>query len=97
MTPLIKRGLLLVVRSDAGARLHALGGSRGSSAPDEETKAWPGDQQEDGHGSHATSRRSSAALDRPTSVAFTRHAAFVVTLTGKLLKVDGIAPRHGHR
>jgi hypothetical protein len=29
-------------------------------------------------------------LDRPTSVAFTRDAAFVVTLTGKVLRVDGI-------
>jgi hypothetical protein len=32
-------------------------------------------------------------LDRPTSVAFSRRSAFVVTLTGKVLKIDGI----GHR
>jgi hypothetical protein len=32
-------------------------------------------------------------LDRPTSVAFNRRSAFVVTLTGKVLKIDGI----GHR
>jgi hypothetical protein len=32
-------------------------------------------------------------LDRPTSVAFTRKSAFVVTLTGKVLRIDGI----GHR
>jgi hypothetical protein len=32
-------------------------------------------------------------LDRPTSVAFSRHSAFVVTLTGKVLRIDGIAPR----
>jgi sugar lactone lactonase YvrE len=32
-------------------------------------------------------------LDRPTSVAFDNRSAFVVTLTGKVLKVDGI----GHR
>ena len=29
-------------------------------------------------------------LDRPTSVAFSRDAAFVVTLTGKVLRIDGI-------
>ena len=34
-----------------------------------------------------------APLDRPTSVAFSRSSAFVVTLTGKVLKIDGI----GHR
>ena len=32
-------------------------------------------------------------LDRPTSVAFSRRSAFVVTLTGKVMKIDGI----GHR
>jgi sugar lactone lactonase YvrE len=32
-------------------------------------------------------------LDRPTSVAFSRKSAFVVTLTGKVLEIDGI----GHR
>ena len=32
-------------------------------------------------------------LDRPTSVAFSRTSAFVVTLTGKVLKIDGF----GHR
>ena len=32
-------------------------------------------------------------LDRPTSVAFNGRSAFVVTLTGKVLKIDGI----GHR
>ena len=32
-------------------------------------------------------------LDRPTSVAFSRKSAFVVTLTGKVLRIDGI----GHR
>jgi sugar lactone lactonase YvrE len=32
-------------------------------------------------------------LDRPTSVAFSRRSAFVVTLTGKILRIDGI----GHR
>jgi sugar lactone lactonase YvrE len=32
-------------------------------------------------------------LDRPTSVAFSRTSAFVVTLTGKVLRIDGI----GHR
>jgi hypothetical protein len=32
-------------------------------------------------------------LDRPTSVAFSRRSAFVVTLTGKVLRIDGI----GHR
>ena len=32
-------------------------------------------------------------LDRPTSVAFSRRSAFVVTLTGKVLQIDGI----GHR
>jgi sugar lactone lactonase YvrE len=32
-------------------------------------------------------------LDRPTSVAFSRKRAFVVTLTGKVLRIDGI----GHR
>jgi hypothetical protein len=29
-------------------------------------------------------------LDRPTSVAFSRNSAFVVTLTGKVLRMDGI-------
>jgi hypothetical protein len=29
-------------------------------------------------------------LDRPTSVAFSRNSAFVVTLTGNVLKIDGI-------
>jgi hypothetical protein len=29
-------------------------------------------------------------LDRPTSVAFSRRSAFVVTLTGKVLRIDGI-------
>ena len=29
-------------------------------------------------------------LDRPTSVAFTRRSAYVVTLTGKVLKITGI-------
>jgi sugar lactone lactonase YvrE len=29
-------------------------------------------------------------LDRPTSVAFSRRSAFAVTLTGKVLKIDGI-------
>ena len=29
-------------------------------------------------------------LDRPTSVAFSRHTAFVITLTGKVLRIDGI-------
>ena len=38
----------------------------------------------------AGSRRSSAPLDRPTSVAFSRRNAFVVTLTGKVLKISGI-------
>ena len=28
-------------------------------------------------------------LDRPTSVAFSRGSAFVVTLTGKVMKIDG--------
>jgi hypothetical protein len=32
-------------------------------------------------------------LDRPTSVAFSRRSAFVVTLTGKVLRIDG----SGHR
>ena len=32
-------------------------------------------------------------LDRPTSVAFSRRSAFVVTLTGKVLRIDGV----GHR
>ena len=32
-------------------------------------------------------------LDRPTSVAFSRRSAFVVTLTGKVMRIDGI----GHR
>jgi hypothetical protein len=34
-------------------------------------------------------------LDRPTSVAFSRKSAFVVTLTGKVLRIDGIGHRHG--
>ena len=34
-------------------------------------------------------------LDRPTSVAFTRDAAYVVTLTGKVLKIDDVASRTG--
>ncbi len=33
-------------------------------------------------------------LDRPTSVAFSRRSAFVVTLTGKVLRIDGIGHRH---
>jgi sugar lactone lactonase YvrE len=33
-------------------------------------------------------------LDRPTSVAFSRTSAFVVTLTGKVLRIDGIGHRH---
>jgi hypothetical protein len=33
-------------------------------------------------------------LDRPTSVAFSRGSAFVVTLTGKVLRIDGIGDRH---
>jgi hypothetical protein len=33
------------------------------------------------------------SLDRPTSVAFSQRSAFVVTLTGKVLRIDGI----GHR
>ena len=33
-------------------------------------------------------------LDRPTSVAFSRRSAFVVTLTGKVLQIDGIGHRH---
>jgi hypothetical protein len=33
-------------------------------------------------------------LDRPTSVAFSRRSAFVVTLTGKVLRFDGIGHRH---
>jgi sugar lactone lactonase YvrE len=32
-------------------------------------------------------------LDRPTSVAFSRNSAFVVTLTGKVLRIDGITHR----
>jgi len=32
-------------------------------------------------------------LDRPTSVAFTRKHAYVVTLTGKVLRVSGLASR----
>jgi hypothetical protein len=32
-------------------------------------------------------------LDRPTSVAFSRRSAFVVTLTGKVLRIDGIGYR----
>ena len=32
-------------------------------------------------------------LDRPTSVAFSRRSAFVVTLTGKVLRIDGIRHR----
>jgi hypothetical protein len=32
-------------------------------------------------------------LDRPTSVAFSRNSAFVVTLTGKILRIDGITHR----
>lgn len=32
-------------------------------------------------------------LDRPTSVAFSRTSAFVVTLTGKVLRIDGIGGR----
>ncbi len=31
-------------------------------------------------------------LDRPTSVAFTRRNAYVVTLTGKVLKISGFRP-----
>jgi len=34
------------------------------------------------------------SLDRPTSVAFSGKRAFVVTLTGKVLRIDGI--EHGH-
>ena len=34
-----------------------------------------------------------AALDRPTSVAFSRRSAFVVTLTGKVLRIDGFERR----
>jgi hypothetical protein len=30
------------------------------------------------------------ALDRPTSVAFTNRSAYVVTLTGKILKITGL-------
>jgi sugar lactone lactonase YvrE len=33
------------------------------------------------------------SLDRPTSVAFSRNSALVVTLTGKVLRIDGIAHR----
>ena len=33
-------------------------------------------------------------LDRPTSVAFSHRSAFVVTLTGKVLRIDGIGHRH---
>jgi hypothetical protein len=29
-------------------------------------------------------------LDRPTSVAFTRRSAYVVTLTGKVLEISGL-------
>ncbi len=32
-------------------------------------------------------------LDRPTSVAFSHNSAFVVTLTGKVLRIDGITQR----
>jgi hypothetical protein len=34
-------------------------------------------------------------LDRPTSVAFSHDSALVVTLTGKVLRIDGVG--HGHR
>jgi hypothetical protein len=34
------------------------------------------------------------SLDRPTSVAFSHRSAFVVTLTGKVLRLDGITHRH---
>jgi hypothetical protein len=34
-------------------------------------------------------------LDRPTSVAFSCRSAFVVTLTGKVLRIDGIGHPHG--
>jgi sugar lactone lactonase YvrE len=34
-----------------------------------------------------------APLDRPTSVAFSRDSAFVVTLTGKVLRIDGYEHR----
>jgi hypothetical protein len=33
-------------------------------------------------------------LDRPTSVSFSRRSAFVVTLTGKVLRIDGFGHRH---
>jgi hypothetical protein len=36
-------------------------------------------------------------LDRPTSLEFTRKTAFVVTLTGKVLRIDGVTHRAGPR
>ena len=48
-------------------------------------------------GHHGTFTRVAGGLDRPTSVAFTRDAAYVVTLTGKVLKIDDVASRHRHR
>ena len=41
-------------------------------------------------GRHGRLTPIAGPLDRPTSVAFSRNSAFVVTLTGKILRIDGI-------
>jgi hypothetical protein len=33
-------------------------------------------------------------LDRPTSVEFIKDAAFIVTLTGKIIRIDNVSHRH---
>jgi hypothetical protein len=43
---------------------------------------------------HGRLKPVAGPLDRPTSVAFSRRSAFVVTLTGKVLRIDGIGHRH---
>ena len=49
------------------------------------------------YGHRGTFTQVAGGLDRPTSVAFTGDAAYVVTLTGKVLKIDDVAPRHRRR
>ena len=47
-------------------------------------------------GRHGTLERVAGPLDQPTSVAFSGSTAYVVTLTGKVLRIDGVAPRRHH-
>jgi hypothetical protein len=85
--------LIVDVEFGPGHRLYALALVMGDLPPDPATAGAPASPNT---GTLVRVDRSGSlppivgALDRPTSVAFSRDAAFVVTLTGKVLRIDGI-------